>query len=93
MERISQAFFSMRMMASAMIVFLVAIAAATLLESQYDIQTAKILVYNAKWFEILLVYLGLNLIANIIRYNMFQREKIAMLSFHLSFIIILKHPY
>ena len=89
MERISQAFFSMRMMASAMIVFLVAIAAATLLESQYDIQTAKILVYNAKWFEILLVYLGLNLIANIIRYKMFQREKIAMLSFHLSFIIIL----
>ncbi len=89
MERISQAFFSMRMMASAMIVFLVAIAAATLLESQYDIQTAKILVYNAKWFEILLVYLGLNLIANIIRYNMFQRDKIAMLSFHLSFIIIL----
>lgn len=89
MERISQAFFSMRMMASAMIVFLVAIAAATLLESQYDIQTAKILVYNAKWFEILLVYLGLNLIANIFRYKMFQREKIAMLSFHLSFIIIL----
>ena len=89
MEKISQSFFSMRMMAVAMIVFLVAIAAATFLESAYDIQTAKILIYNAKWFEILLVYLGLNLIANIFRHKMFQREKIAMLSFHLSFIIIL----
>lgn len=79
----------MRMMALAMIIFLVAIATATFLESSYDIQTAKILIYNAKWFEILLVYLGLNLIANIFRYKMFQREKIAMLSFHLSFIVIL----
>ena len=78
----------MRMMALAMLVFLFAIAAGTFLEAQYDIQTAKIIVYNAKWFEILLIYLGLNLIANIIRYQMFQRTKIAMLSFHLSFIIL-----
>jgi cytochrome c-type biogenesis protein CcsB len=89
MEKFSKSFFSMRMMALAMLVFLLAIAAGTFLEAQYDIQTAKIIVYNAKWFEILLIYLGLNLIANIIRYQMFQRAKMAMLSFHLSFIIIL----
>jgi cytochrome c-type biogenesis protein CcsB len=89
MEKFSRAFFSMRMMATGMIVFLLAIATATFLESAYDIQTAKIIVYNAKWFEILLVYLGLNLIANIFKYNMFQRAKIAQLSFHLSFIVIL----
>ena len=89
MEKFSKAFFSMRMMATGMIVFLLAIATATFLESAYDIQTAKIIVYNAKWFEILLVYLGLNLIANIIKYNMFQRAKIAQLTFHLSFIVIL----
>ncbi len=75
MEKFSKAFFSMRMMALAMLVFLLAIAAGTFLEAQYDIQTAKIIVYNAKWFEILLIYLGLNLIANIIRYQMFQRAK------------------
>ena len=81
--------FSMRLMALAMLVFLVAIGWATILESKFDIQTAKILVYNARWFEVLLVYLMFNLIANIIRYKMVQREKIAMLTFHLSFIIIL----
>ena len=89
MEKFVRSLFSMRMMALAMLVFLVAIGAATMLESIYDIQTAKIIVYNALWFEILLVYLCFNLIANIFRYRMFQREKIAMLTFHLSFIVII----
>lgn len=79
----------MRMMAIAMIVFLVAIGWATILESNHDIQTAKILIYNAKWFEILLAYLTINLVANIFRYKMFSREKIALLAFHLSFIVII----
>ncbi len=79
----------MRMMALAMIVFLVAIGWATILESKYDIQTAKILIYNAKWFEILLAFLTINLIANIFRYKMFSREKMALLAFHLSFIFII----
>ena len=76
-------------MTAGLIVFLLAIATATFLESIYDIQTAKVLIYNALWFEILLTYLGVNLIANIFRFNMFSREKIAMLSFHLAFLVIL----
>lgn len=79
----------MKMMALAMFIFLFAIGAATILESKYDIQTAKIIVYNALWFEVLLVYLAINLIANIFRYKMYQREKIAMFTFHISFIVIL----
>ena len=89
MEKFARLFFSMRMMALGMVVFLVAIAIGTFLESAYDIQTAKIIVYNAIWFELLLVFLALNLIANINRYKMWKREKIAMLMFHLSFIVIL----
>ncbi len=60
MDKISRAFFSMGMMALGLFIFLAAIGIATFLESIYDIQTAKIIVYNAKWFEILLVYLGLS---------------------------------
>ncbi len=89
MEKFSKAFFSMRMMTLAMLVFLVAIGAATFIESANGIQAAKILIYNALWFEVLLVYLGMNLISNMVKHQMFKREKIAMLSFHLSFLIIL----
>ncbi len=76
-------------MTTGMVVFLIAIGVATFLESIYDIETAKIIIYNALWFEILLVFLSINLIANIFRYKMFVREKIAMLLFHVSFLIIM----
>jgi hypothetical protein len=46
----------MKMMALGMFVFLFAIGAATFLESAYDTQTARIIIYNALWFEILLTY-------------------------------------
>ena len=79
----------MRMMTIGMTIFLIAIGAATFYESAYDIQTARLLIYNALWFEVLLGYMGIGLIANIIEHRMFRREKISVLAFHLSFIIIL----
>lgn len=79
----------MRMMALAMVIFFVAIGTATILESLYGIQAAKIMIYNATWFEILLAFLCINLIANIFRYQMYKREKMALFSFHISFIIII----
>ena len=89
MDKLIRAFFSMRWMTVALLVFLVSIAAATFYESIYDIQTARLKVYNAKWFEFLLLYLSFSMIVNIFRYRMFQREKIAVLMFHLSFLIII----
>ncbi|ASS48286.1 MAG: hypothetical protein A3D31_19230 [Candidatus Fluviicola riflensis] len=89
MEKFLNALFSMRAMAMAMVVFFVAIAYATFIESSDGVQAAKFWVYNANWFTILLGYLCINLIANIVRYKMWRREKIAVLTFHLSFIIII----
>jgi len=79
----------MRAMAVGMAVFFIAIARATFIESSHGIQAAKFWVYNARWFELLMVYLAFNLIANIVRHKMWKREKIALLSFHISFIVIL----
>lgn len=89
MNKFIKEFFSMKMMSLGLIVFLFGIAVATFLESIYDIQTARLVIYNAVWFELLLVYLGINLIINTFRHNLWRREKLAMLLFHLSFIVIL----
>lgn len=89
MEKFLNALFSMRAMALAMMVFFIAIGTATFIESGYGVQAAKISIYNALWFEILLAYLSVNLIANIFRYRMWMREKIAMLAFHVSFLVIM----
>ncbi len=88
-SKLSTQLFSMRAMTLGLLVFLVAIGIATFIESTHGIQAAKILIYNGAWFEVLLIFLGLNLIANIYRYKMFQREKIAVLAFHLAFLIII----
>ncbi len=79
----------MRAMALGLFVFLSAIAIATFIESSEDTQAAKLWIYNAKWFELLLAFLSVNLIANIFRYQMWKREKIALLLFHVSFIVII----
>ena len=79
----------MRMMALGLLLFLIAIARATFIESDYGTPASKIAVYNALWFEILLLYLSLSLIVNIFRYKMYQREKIALFAFHLSFLLII----
>ena len=79
----------MRAMAMGLFIFLSAIAIATFIESYESTQAAKLWVYNAKWFEILLAFLSVNLVANIFRYQMWKREKIAVLLFHISFIVII----
>ena len=89
MDKFLSSLFSMRWASVGLIAFLVAIGLATFIESIYGIQAAKISIYNATWFEGLLLYLTLALVSNIFRYKMFSREKIAILSFHLSFIVIL----
>ncbi len=81
--------FSMKLAAVGLFIYLVGIGMATMVESTYDIQTAKILVYNSLWFELLHVYLFICLIVNIIIHRMYERQKVAVLTFHLSFIIII----
>ncbi|MDO4225723.1 MAG: cytochrome c biogenesis protein ResB, partial [Bergeyella zoohelcum] len=41
-----------------------------------------------KWFEVLMFLLILNFIGNIARYRLWQKEKLPVLVFHLSFILL-----
>jgi cytochrome c-type biogenesis protein CcsB len=88
-DRIIKELFSIRMMTVGLVIFLGAIAIATFIESDYGTPASKIAVFNALWFEFLLLYLCINLIVNIFRYKLFRAEKAAVLAFHLSFIVII----
>lgn len=79
----------MRMMVVALFVFLVSIGLATFAETVYDTQTARLLIYDAQWFMVLLLYLCAGLVANIFRHRMFRAEKISILTFHLAFIVMI----
>lgn len=76
-------------MAMLFIVFAAAMGAGTFIEDAYNTETARIYIYNAWWFETIMVFFVINFIGNIKRYQLHKREKWATLLLHLSFILIL----
>ncbi|MCK9451639.1 MAG: c-type cytochrome biogenesis protein CcsB [Bacteroidales bacterium] len=89
MRKVFNTLFSMELMGLMVIIFAFAIGAATFIENDFGTVGAKAVVYNATWFEILLVLLAINLIANIFKYKMYRLRKLTVFTFHLSFIVIL----
>ncbi len=89
MKKILDLIFSSRSTLILLIIFTIAIGSATFIEEIYDTTTAKLMVYNAKWFEIVLLLLILNFIGSIKRYHLMRKEKLSGFLFHLAFIIII----
>ena len=61
----------------------------TFVENDFGRSSSKALIYNVWWFEFILILLITTLTLNIFKYNLFRKEKLKHLMFHLSFIIIL----
>ena len=80
--------FSMKMAIVVMLIFAAAIGYATFLENDYGTQTAKALIYNARWFEVLLLYFMLIMIYNIFKFKMYKRPKWAQFTLHFAFVLI-----
>ncbi len=87
-KKITSILFSMRLMTILILLFFIAVGYATFIENDFGTQTAKALVYNATWFEVLIILLSLNMLANINRYKLWRKEKWPVLLFHISFLVI-----
>ena len=88
-KKIASILFSTRIMAVLFIIFAIAMAMGTFIESWYSIETARILIYNTWWFEGIMLFLLINFVGNIKRYKLHEKEKWSSLLLHLSFILIL----
>ena len=89
MKKIANILFSTRLTGVLLLMFAAAMGIATFIENDYGTQTAKALVYNAWWFELVMILLTVNFIGNIKRYDLLQKKKFSVLLLHLSFILIL----
>ncbi|WKK64620.1 cytochrome c biogenesis protein [Lutimonas zeaxanthinifaciens] len=89
MKSLISILFSPKMALSLLFVFAAAMATATFIENDFGTQTARTVIYNAWWFELVMMLLGLNFINNIFRYKLYKRRKWPVLMFHLAFVIIL----
>ncbi len=79
---------SMRVATALLFIFGVVIGVATFIENDYGTQTARAVIYSAKWFEIFLLFFLIVLVYNIVKYKSYKKPKWSIFIFHLSFLIV-----
>ncbi len=89
MKNVFNFLFSFSFMGFLLLVLAFSMAMATFIESSYSTAAARGVVYNAWWFELIFVLLGINLTANFIRRKMYLPQRLSIGLFHLSFIVII----
>ena len=80
--------FSTRTMTVLLIAFALVMGVATFIEKWYGTPTAQAYIYQAHWFEAIMLLLMLNFAGNINRYQLWRREKWPTFLLHLSFIVM-----
>jgi cytochrome c-type biogenesis protein CcsB len=91
-KKITQFLFSTRLMAVLFILFAAAMAVGTFMDASSETSPtpySREMIYNAWWFELIMVLLTINFIGNIPKYKLFRKEQWATLLLHLSFVLIL----
>ncbi|RZJ50081.1 MAG: cytochrome C biogenesis protein [Flavobacterium sp.] len=88
-KKIFSFLFSTRLMAVLFLTFAIAMGVGTFIESKYNTDTARILIYNTWWFEAIMFIFMINFFGNIKRYQLLKKEKWATLLLHLAFVFIL----
>ncbi|NQX98285.1 MAG: cytochrome c biogenesis protein ResB, partial [Flavobacteriales bacterium] len=89
LQSIKNILFSTKLTAVLLLAFAFSIGYATFIENDYGTPASKALIFNTRWFELIMLLLIINLIGNIIKYKLIRWAKAATLMFHLAFIVII----
>lgn len=81
--------FSTKISLILLLAFAISMAVATFIENDHGIPVAWKLVYDAWWFEIIMLWLAFNFLAHIGQYKLFHANRWPVGLFHLAFVIIL----
>jgi len=71
------------------LIFAISMAVATFIENDFGSSAAYNMVYNTRWFELILLLLAVNLVGQLIVFKLFKKTRITGALFHLSFIIMI----
>ncbi len=71
-----------------LLVFAIAMATATFIENDFGTAAAWSVIYDAWWFEMLMLGLAISFATNIFKYRLLRKEKWSVLLFHIAFIVI-----
>ncbi len=81
--------FSPVLMGLLFVAFALSMAVATFIENDFGSPAAYNMVYNTKWFELILLLLAINLIGQLINHKLFRKSKLPVVLFHLSFLLMI----
>lgn len=82
-------FANMKITIALMAIYAIACGIATFIERDLGTLTARAVVYDAWWFDMLHLWLALSLLGSFITTKAWQRKKYASLLLHFSFIVII----
>ncbi|HMQ45363.1 MAG TPA: cytochrome C biogenesis protein, partial [Mariniflexile sp.] len=91
-NKLAKILFSTRLTGILFLAFAAAMAIGTFLDAGQNTSPTpytRNLIYNAWWFEAIMVFFMINFIGNIYRFQLHKREKWPTLILHLAFIFIL----
>jgi cytochrome c-type biogenesis protein CcsB len=82
-------FFNTRAAGVYLLVFAAAIGIATFIENDFGTSSAQKIIFQAWWFELLLVLFAITIVVNIIQFKMVKQKKWTLITFHSAIVIIL----
>jgi cytochrome c-type biogenesis protein CcsB len=91
-SKFAQFLFSTRLMAVLFLAYALAMAVGTFLDAGAETSPtpySRTLIYNAWWFELIMILFMVNFFGNIFKYRLIQQKKWSTLLLHLSFVLIL----
>ena len=89
MSKVIRFLASPMLMAFLIIAFAVSSAIATFIENDFGTQAARAIIYNAWWFELIMLLLATNFLTSVFTRKLYSKEKFAVMLFHIGFVIIL----
>ncbi|WP_158860267.1 cytochrome c biogenesis protein [Lunatibacter salilacus] len=71
------------------IAFAASMAAATFIENDHGTPVARGMVYEAWWFEVIMIWMAINFLAHVNQYRLFHKNRWPIGLFHIAFVIII----
>lgn len=71
------------------IAFAASMAAATFIENDHGTPVARGMVYEAWWFELIMIWMAVNFLAHVRHYRLFHKNRWPIGLFHIAFVIII----
>ncbi|QQS50901.1 MAG: cytochrome c biogenesis protein CcsA [Bacteroidota bacterium] len=89
MKRLITVLASPVLMVTLLLFFGIAMGVATFVESRQSTEVAWKLVYNAKWFELIMLLGAVNLSFSVFTRKLYRLSKFSIFLFHISFVVII----